>query len=136
MTHAYPVAVASIVARAVTLLATQVGLPFAVIVGGSGIVAFVVWLFTTYRYPVDGRRILPLYVLAVGMQYVHMTEEFLADFAGHFSALTGASPFRISRRLRFLRAERSCRRRHRPNRTRPDRPPPPRANPARLSAGR
>jgi hypothetical protein len=91
MTHAYPVAVASIVALAVTLLVTQVGLPFAVIVGGSAVVAFVVWLLTTYRYPVDGRRILPLYVLAVGMQYVHMTEEFLADFAGHFSALTGAS---------------------------------------------
>jgi hypothetical protein len=90
MRHAYPVAVASVIALAVTLLITQVGFPFALIVGGSAIVAFVVWLLTTYRHPVDGRRILPLFVLAVGMQFVHMTEEFLADFAGHFSALTGA----------------------------------------------
>jgi hypothetical protein len=91
MRHPYPVAVASVIALAVTLLVTQVGVPFALIVGGSAIAAFFVWLLTTYRHPVDGRRILPLYVLAVGMQFVHMTEEYVADFAGHFSALTGAS---------------------------------------------
>jgi hypothetical protein len=90
MKHPYPVAVASAIALVVTLLVTQVGVPFALIVGGSAIIAFVVWLLTTYRHPVDGRRILPLYVLAVGMQYVHMTEEFLTGFAVHFSALTGA----------------------------------------------
>src|SRR5205085_338597 len=90
MKHAYPVAVGSVIALAVTLLITQVGFPFALIVGGSATVAFFVWLLTTYRHPVDGRRILPLFVLAVGMQFVHMTEEFLADFPGHFSALTGA----------------------------------------------
>ena len=85
MKHPYPVAVASVIALAVTLLVTQVGFPFALIVGGSAIVAFFVWLLTTYRHPVDGRRILPLFVLAVGMQFVHMTEEFVADFPGHFS---------------------------------------------------
>jgi hypothetical protein len=90
MKHRYPVAVASIIAVVVTLLVTRVGVPFALILGGSAILAFLVWLLTTYRYPVDGRRILPLYVLAVGMQYVHMTEEFLAGFPVHFSALTGA----------------------------------------------
>ena len=42
------------------------------------------------RYPVDARRTLPLFVLAVGMQFVHMTEEVVADFPGHFSAVTGA----------------------------------------------
>jgi len=91
MKHPYPVAVASVIALAVTLLVTQVGFPFALIVGGSAIVAFFVWLLTTYRHPVDGRRILPLFVLAVGMQFVHMTEEFVAGFPEHFSALTGAS---------------------------------------------
>src|SRR5207247_3475361 len=91
MKHPYPVAVASVIALAVTFLVTQVGFPFALIVGGSAIVAFFVWLLTTYRHPVDGRRILPLFVLAVGMQFVHMTEEFVAGFPEHFSALTGAS---------------------------------------------
>jgi hypothetical protein len=89
--HPYPVAVASVLAVAVTLLVTQIGAPFALIVGGSAVVAFFVWLLTTYQYPVDGPRILPLYVLAVAMQFVHMTEEWIADFAGHFSAVTGAS---------------------------------------------
>jgi hypothetical protein len=90
MKHTYPFAVGSAIALAVTLLVTQVGASFALIVGGSATLAFFVWLLTTYRCPVDGRRILPLYVLAVGMQYVHMTEEFVADFPAHFSALTGA----------------------------------------------
>jgi hypothetical protein len=85
-----PLTVAAIVTLAVTLLVTFIGVPFAIIVGGSAIVAAFVWLFTTYRYPVDPRRTLPLFVLAVGMQFVHMTEEFIADFPGHFSATTGA----------------------------------------------
>jgi hypothetical protein len=90
MRHAYAVAVAAVISIVVTLLITMIGLPFAIIVGGSAIVAYFVWLLTTYRHPVDGRRILPLFVLAVGMQFVHMTEEVLADFPGHFSAVTGA----------------------------------------------
>src|SRR3954447_6927239 len=90
MQHAYPIAVASVITLAGTLPITQDGLPFALIVGRSALAPFVASLLTASRRPVDGRRILPLFVLAVGMQFVHMTEEFLADFPGHFSALTGS----------------------------------------------
>jgi hypothetical protein len=58
--------------------------------GGSAIVAYFVWLLTTYRYPVDGRKILPLYLVAMGMQFIHLTEEYVADFPDDFSALTGS----------------------------------------------
>jgi hypothetical protein len=91
MKHAYPLAVAAVISLVVTLTLTQIGFSFALIVGGSAILAFFVWLATTYQHPVDGRRIVPLFVLAVGMQFVHMTEEFLAGFPEQFSAATGAS---------------------------------------------
>jgi hypothetical protein len=53
-------------------------------------VAHAVWLLTTYCYPVDGRKILPLYLVAIGMQFIHLTEEYVADFPDDFSALTGS----------------------------------------------
>jgi hypothetical protein len=56
----YPIIVAFFVTVMVSLSLINIGLGFTVIVGGSAIVAYVVWLFTTYRHPVDGRKILPL----------------------------------------------------------------------------
>src|SRR5215467_13642136 len=74
----------------VELSLTNIGLGFTIIVGGSAIVAYLIWLLTTYRYPVDGRKILPLYLVAIGMQFIHLTEEYVADFPDNFSALTGS----------------------------------------------
>jgi hypothetical protein len=90
MKYIYPIIVAVAITIFVVLLFVRIGLAFALIVGGSAIIAFFVWLLTTYHYPVDGRKILPLYVLAVAMQFIHMTEEFVAGFPQQFSALTGA----------------------------------------------
>jgi hypothetical protein len=74
----------------VALSLSRIGLGFTIIVGGSAIVAYFVWLLTTYRYPVDGRKILPLYLVAIGMQFIHLTEEYVADIPDNFSALTGS----------------------------------------------
>ena len=84
----YLIIVAIAITVMVTMLYSKIGPAFALIVGGSAIIAFFVWLFTTYRYPVDGHKILPLYILAVAMQFIHMTEEFVAGFPQQFSALT------------------------------------------------
>jgi hypothetical protein len=74
-----------------TILAwVNIGTGFTIIVGGSALIAFVAWLLTTYRHPVDGQRVLPLFALAIGMQFIHMTEEFVAGFPDAFSTLTGS----------------------------------------------
>ena len=90
MKHTYPIIVALVITFLVALAFTGIGAGFALIVGGSAIIAFIVWLLTTYRNPVDGQKILPLYILAVGMQFIHLTEEFTAGFPREFSALTGS----------------------------------------------
>src|SRR5262249_4801260 len=86
----YPIVVACVVAVMAAQSLITIGVGFTVIVGGSAIVAYFVWLLTTYRYPVDGRKILPLYLVAIGMQFIHLTEEYVADFPNDFSALTGS----------------------------------------------
>jgi len=88
--HTYPIIVACVVTVMVALSLSRIGLGFTIIVGGSAIVAYLIWLLTTYRYPVDGRKILPLYLVAIGMQFIHLTEEYVADFPDNFSALTGS----------------------------------------------
>jgi hypothetical protein len=90
MKHQYPILVGIIVSILISLLFTQVGWAFALIVGGSAVVAYVLWLLTTYKNPVDGNKILPFYLVAVAMQYIHMTEEFVAGFPHAFSSLTGS----------------------------------------------
>jgi hypothetical protein len=88
--HVYPIVVACVVTVMVALSLSNIGLGFTIIVGGSAIVAYFVLLLTTYRDPVDGRKILPLYLVAIGMQFIHQTEEYVADFPDDFSALTGS----------------------------------------------
>src|SRR5215831_13174529 len=90
MKHVYPIVVACVVTVMVALSFINIGLGFTIIVGGSAIVAYFVWLLTTYRHPVDARKILPLYLLAIGMQFIHLTEEYVADFPDEFSALTSS----------------------------------------------
>src|SRR5262249_58314397 len=86
----YPIVVACVVAVMAAQSLITIGVGFTVIVGGSAIVAYFVWLLTTYRHPVDGRKILPLYLVAIGMQFIHLTEEYVADFPDNFSVLTGS----------------------------------------------
>lgn len=73
-------------------LAMGVGLVFAAIVGGSAALAYVVWLGTTYRRPVDPDEVRSLYLLVIAGELVHQVEEYVADFPRHLSAgfhLTG-----------------------------------------------
>ena len=66
---------------------TAIGLPPVVIVGGSGVVAFVIWQRSYLRRPLDPSVILPLYLLTVAALDVHMAEEYLARFGPAMSRL-------------------------------------------------
>jgi len=66
---------------------TAIGLPPVVIVGGSGVVAFVIWQRSYLRRPLDPSVILPLFLVTVAALDVHMAEEYLARFGPAMSRL-------------------------------------------------
>lgn len=87
----YSVAVVALVVVLANVgLYTYVGLAPALIIGGSLVLALFAWLFTTYRQPADPDRVLPLYLLLIVAELLHMAEEYLTSFPEEFSALTGA----------------------------------------------
>jgi len=65
----------------------NIGLPPVLIVGGSGLVALVLWVKTYLRSPVDPRVILPVFLLTVAALEVHMIEEYLTGFGPAMSRL-------------------------------------------------
>jgi hypothetical protein len=69
----------------------NIGLPPVVIVGGSGLVALVIWRRTYLRSPSDPSVILPMFLLTVAALDVHMAEEYLAGFGPAMSRLFNIS---------------------------------------------
>jgi hypothetical protein len=65
----------------------NIGLPPVIIVGGSGIVGFVMWSRTYLKYPIDPKIILPLFLLTVAALEIHMCEEYLTGFGPAMSRL-------------------------------------------------
>src|SRR6476469_1640127 len=65
----------------------SIGLPPVVIVGGSGIVGFVMWVKTYLRKPVGPEIILVPFLLTVAGLEAHMTEEWLTGFGPAMSRL-------------------------------------------------
>ena len=65
----------------------SIGLPPVIIVGGSGLVALVMWIKTYLRKPVDPNVILPVFLLTVAALEVHMVEEYLGRFGPAMSRL-------------------------------------------------
>lgn len=82
-----PIIVAAVIVTISYAGATAVGNAPVIIIGGSAVIAYIIWLLTTYRRPVDASQVLPYYLLAVGAQLVHETEEYLAGFPSQFSML-------------------------------------------------
>ena len=67
-------------------------LPFQamIILGGAAIISYIAWLRTSYRYPVQSKRVIALYLLAVSIQLIHMSEEYAFGFPLRFSVLFDA----------------------------------------------
>jgi hypothetical protein len=65
----------------------NIGLPPVIIVGGSSLIALVMWTRTYLREPLDPRVILPPFLLTVAALEIHMVEEYLAGFGPAMSRL-------------------------------------------------
>ena len=81
--------IAAIVFVAVAMVAgyRRIGLPPVVIVGGSGLIALVLWTRTYLRRPLDPGIILPVFLLTVAALEIHMIEEYLTGFGPAMSRL-------------------------------------------------
>jgi len=64
-----------------------IGLPPVVIVGGSGVVGFIMWVRTYLRRPVEPELVLGPFLLTVAALEVHMCEEYLTGFGPAMSRL-------------------------------------------------
>ncbi len=71
--------------------AVRLGLAFAVIIGGSAIIAYAAWLVLNYREPADPDRVLTLYLLVIAGELVHQIEEYIAGFPQQSAKTLNAS---------------------------------------------
>ena len=58
-----------------------------VILGGAAVVSYVAWLRTSYNYPVRSKRVIAIYLAAISVQIIHLSEEYAFGFPIKFSAL-------------------------------------------------
>src|SRR5437899_12168916 len=65
----------------------RIGLPPVVIVGGSSVVALVLWIKTYLKRPLDAEVILPGFLLTVAALEVHMIEEYVTGVGHEMSRL-------------------------------------------------
>jgi hypothetical protein len=65
----------------------KIGLPPVVIVGGSSVIALVMWIKFYLRKPLAPEVILPLFLLTVAALEIHMAEEYLTGFGPAMSRL-------------------------------------------------
>jgi len=68
-----------------------IGWPPVIIVGGSGVAAFVLWNLTYLRHPLMPEVVLPPFLLTVAALEAHMIEEYLTGFAPAMSRLFNIS---------------------------------------------
>jgi hypothetical protein len=64
-----------------------IGLPPVVIVGGSGLLALLIWSTTYLNRPVSPQTILPWFLLTVAALELHVMEEYLTGFGPAMSRL-------------------------------------------------
>jgi hypothetical protein len=81
------IAAVAFVLTTMTLGYRKIGLPPVVIVGGSGVIALVMWIKYYLRKPLAPDVILPLFLLTVAALEIHMAEEYLTGFGPAMSRL-------------------------------------------------
>jgi hypothetical protein len=69
----------------------KIGLPPVVIVGGSSLIGFVLWIRTYRHGPIAPEVILPPFLLTVAALEVHMIEEYVTGFGPAMSRLFDVS---------------------------------------------
>src|SRR3546814_8411014 len=81
------VGAASFLALAMISGYVAIGVPPVVIVGGSGLVGFILWLWSYRRGPIDPAVILPPFLITTACLEIHMIEEYLTGFGPAMSRL-------------------------------------------------
>ena len=81
------IAAAAFALITMTLGYRKIGFPPVVIVGGSSVIALVMWIKYYLRKPLAPDVILPLFLLTVGALEIHMAEEYLTGFGPAMSRL-------------------------------------------------
>lgn len=56
-------------------------------------IPFIVWLFTTFKYPVESKRVVAIYIFALAGQMIHMAEEYVRGFSTSFQHLFDTEPW-------------------------------------------
>lgn len=69
----------------------NIGLAPVVIVGGAGVIGFVMWYYTYLWRPIDPRIILPIFALTVAGLQIHIVEEYLTGFGPAMSRVFNIS---------------------------------------------
>lgn len=77
-----PTTVAMIVVLATIAGSHRLGVATMVIIGGSAIVAFFVWLTTAWQRPIDPAIVTRPYLVLIAMELIHMSEEQITNFPG------------------------------------------------------
>jgi hypothetical protein len=65
------------------------------------ILTYIVYLITFYKNTPNPQRILPLYLLLLGIQFLHFTEEYLTDFIVEVPKLLGQEAYPLDYWLVF-----------------------------------
>ena len=64
---------------------------------GSMLLSFALYALTSYKKAPDPDRVLPLFLLAIGVQILHFTEEFISQFyIRWFTEITHKEPFSVN----------------------------------------
>jgi hypothetical protein len=58
-----------------------------VIIGGSLAIAYVVWLLTSWRRPLDPKLVTLPYLILIAAELIHMAEEQLTNFPGSLATI-------------------------------------------------
>ncbi len=69
--------------------ALTIGWPVVLIVAGSGVVGYVLWLRFSFKQAISPKDILPGYCFTVALLMLHINEEYYRNFPGAMSDLFG-----------------------------------------------
>jgi len=82
-----PLVLGGALALFIVLTWVYVGGIFVIIVFLPTVVAFVAWLRTTYPHPIRSERVVVVYLFAIVVQFIHLSEEFLNRFWDYYNTM-------------------------------------------------
>jgi hypothetical protein len=82
-----PIAIGLVMAALIFTGSFYLGVATMVVIGGSAIIAYIIWLNTAWRRPIDPALVTVPYLALIAMELIHMAEEQLTDFPGSLARI-------------------------------------------------